>query len=446
MILIRALVTAVLLALAALPARAVEVQRVVSPGGIEAWLVEDHSNPIIALDLAFRGGAALDPTGKEGLANMVAGLLDEGAGDLDSQAFQARLEDLSIMLSFSAGMDSFNGDLRTLTENRNAAFVMLRQALTEPRFDAEPIERIRGQILAGLARRAEDPDTIVGRTLNTLFFPDHPYGRPSRGTVDSVAALAVGDLRGFVAGRLGRDNLVLGVVGDIAPDELARLLDETFLALPAEAVPVEVAEVQPAGAGEVVVVEKDIPQSVVALGHAAIKRDDPDYYAAYVVNYILGGGGFASRLYAEVREKRGLAYSVYSYLNPLDHAGLVVGGVATQNGRVAESLALIRAEWRRMAEQGPSEEELRDAKTYLTGSFPLRFSSSGRVAGMLIGMQLEDLGIDYLDRRNGFIEAVTIEDARRVARRIYRPDDLTIVVVGRPDGVTPTRAAPELKS
>ncbi len=424
---------------------AVEVQRVVSPGGIEAWLVEDHSNPIISLELAFRGGAALDPKGKAGLAHMVASTIDEGAGELDSQSFQGQLDDLSIRLSFDADLDNFSGSLRTLTENRQTAFEMLRLALSQPRFDEEPVERIRAQILAGLSREAEDPDSIVRKAIRKLFFPEHAYGEPVGGTLESIAAVTTDDLRRFAAERFGRDQLLIGVVGDIGPEELARVLDETFRVLPAEAAPVRMSEVKPSGAGELVVIEKNIPQSVVAFGHGGIKRSDPDFYAAYVVNYVLGGGGFSSRLYEEVREKRGLAYSVYSYLGPMDFAALVMGGVATQNARVAESLDLIRQEWRRMAEQGPTEKELSEAKTYLTGSFPLRLTSTGAIAGMLMGMQLERLGIDYLDRRNDFIEAVSLEDARRVARRIYQADELSVVVVGRPEGVTPTRPAPDLK-
>jgi zinc protease len=434
--------TLLLLVAVALPARAVEVARVVSPGGIEAWLVEDHSNPIIALELAFRGGGALDPDGKEGLANLLAGTLDEGAGELDSQAFQARLQDLAIRLSFDSGVDSFQGSLQTLTENRDSAFELLRLALTAPRFDAEPLERIRSQILAGLRQRSEDPDYIAGRTLRQMLFPGHPYSRPSDGTPESLAGITADDLRRFVAERLARDNLKIAVVGDISAAELAALLDATFGSLPARAAPISVPEVTAAAEGGVVVIDKAVPQSVVALGQPGIKRHDPDFYAAYVVNYILGGGGFASRLYEEVREKRGLAYSVYAYLSPLDHSSLVAGGVATANARVAESLALIRQEWARMAEEGPSAEELEDAKTYLTGSYPLRLSSSGRVAGMLVGIQLDELGIDYINRRNDFIEAVTLEDARRVAARLYDADALSVVVVGQPEGIKPTRPAP----
>ena len=429
-----------------LPARAVEVQRVVSPGGVEAWLVEDHTNPIISLELAFRGGSALDAAGKEGTAYLLSGLLDEGAGEFDSQAFQARLQNLSIRLSFDAGLDSFEGSLRTLTENRDTAFDLLRLALTEPRFDAEPVERIRGQILAQLKRASEDPKAIAGRTMRRLFFADHPSGRPVHGSPESLAAVTADDLRAFVADRFARDNLVIGVVGDITSEQLSGLLDSTFGGLPAEAAPIDLPEVAADGSGGVVVIDKNVPQSVVSLGQPGMKRDDPDFYTAFVVNYVLGGGGFSSRLYDEVREKRGLAYSVYSYLSPLDRSALVIAGVATANARVAESLAIIREEWARMAAEGPTAEELADAKTFLTGSYPLRQSSSGRIAGMLVGIQLDELGIDYINKRNSLIEAVTLEDARRVAAELYRPEALTVVVVGRPEGIEPTREAPPRES
>jgi zinc protease len=437
------LLVALAITLTALQARAaIEVQRVVSPGGIEAWLVEDHTNPIIALELGIRGGAALDPAEKPGLANFVASTIDEGAGPLDSQAFQGELDNLSISLRFEAGLDGFNGSLETLTENRDRAFELLRLALTEPRFDDEPVERIRSQLIARLSRESEDPDYIAGRVLRRLMFGEHPYARPSRGTEASISRITVEDLRGFVQQRFGRDQLFVGVVGDITPEELGKALDETLLALPEKAAPFEVTQAVVGNGGETAVIAKPIPQSVVVLGQEGIDRNDPDYYAAYVVNYILGGGGFSSRLVEEVREKRGLAYSVYSYLAPFDHGSMIAGGTATQNARVGESLDLIRQEWRRMAEAGPTAEELEAAKRYLTGSFPLRFSSSDNIAGMLVGMQLEDLGIDYLEKRNGYVEAVTLEGAKRVAARLYKPDALTVVVVGTPEGVTPTREAP----
>ncbi len=420
---------------AALPAGAVDIQRVESPGGIEAWLVEEHSIPIIAVEIAFDGGGALDPRGKEGLANLLSGLLDEGAGDLDSQAFQGRLEELAIRLGFDSYRDTFWASLKTLTENRDEAFALLGLALTAPRFDTDAVERVRGQVLSGLRRDAEDPDEIAGRKFLATAFPYHPYGRPGRGTPESVAAITAEDLHGAVAQRFAAANVTVGVVGDIDPETLGLLLDRTLGGLPARARTATIAETRPAPVASISVVRKPVPQSVVRFGMPGLKRSDPDFYAAYLMNHVLGGGSFTSRLYGEVREKRGLAYSVYSYLSTLDRAGLVAGGVASANERVAEAIEVIRGELSRLREEGITEDELRDAKTYINGAYPLRLDSNTSIARSLVAIQLEDLGIDYMDRRSSYIDAVTTEDIRRVVRRLIRPDELIIVVVGDPEGL-----------
>ncbi len=425
-----------------MPANAISIQRVVSEKGIEAWLVEDHTVPLMTMRFAFRGGSALDPKGKEGLADMTSSLLDEGAGDLDSLAFQRRLEDNSISIGFGAGLDNFSGTLRTLTENRAMAFDLLRLAMTSPRFDPEPVERIRSQILSSLVRAAERPRHIARRTWMRAVFPNHPYRRPADGTPESIARITAADMRGFVKDRLGRDNLVVAVVGDISAQQLAALLDKTFAPLPAKTKPNDVPEATPVVAGDVFVIKRDIPQSVVLFGHGGIKRNDPDYYATYIMNYILGGSSLNSRLGIEVREKRGLAYSVYSYLSTMDHAGLIMGGVATANESVAKSIEIIRKEWARMRNGEVSSQELSDAKTYLTGSFFTRLNSTRRISRLLLGMQLERLGIDYISRRNRLIDGVTAADIRRVSQRLLDPDKLTFIVIGTPKGVKPTREPP----
>ncbi len=426
-------------------AGAVTVEKVVSPGGITAWLVRDSSVPLLSIEFSFRGGAAIDPAGREGLSDMTASLLDEGAGELDSQAFQRALDDQSIRLGFSAGLDTFRGRLKTLNRHRDQAVDLLRLALMAPRFDDDAVERIRQQKLAGLARESTDPDSVAGRVWWRAAFPDHPYGLPSQGTVRSVGAITVGEMRQLITDRFARDSLIVGVVGDIEPVELGAVLDRAFGGLPAKAKPFEVAEATPPGAGKIFVLRREeLSQSVVVFGHAGLKRDHPDYYIAYVMNYVLGGGGFASRLYEEVRENRGLAYSVYSYMSPLDAAAIYMGGVSTENSRVGESLSVIRAEWSRMRDYGVTETELRDARTYLTGSFPLRFTSTNRIARMLVSMQFNDLGIDYIERRNGFIEAVTGEDIARVAKTLLKPDGLIVVVVGDPQGIEATAEAPDI--
>jgi zinc protease len=423
------------LLLLATPAAAADIKEVTSPGGITAWLIEDHSNPLITVDVSFRAGSAHDPADRPGVANMVSGLLDEGAGDLDSQAFQTRLEDLAIRLSFDAGRDDFDGSLRTLATHRDVAFDMLRLALTAPRFDAAAVERIRGQIMAGLLRRQQDPEDIANREWFAAMFPAHPYGRPIEGTDESVPEITVADLKAHVAQHLTRAGLVVSVVGDIDAATLAPLLDRTFGALPAGAAAKTPAPGAPDPDGSRTVIRQSVPQTVISFGLPGILRDDPDWYAAYVMNYVLGGGGFNSRLTTEVREKRGLAYSVYTYLYPLDRAGLWVGGVSTQNARAAESLTVIRDELKRLREAGVTAEELADAKAYINGSFPLQLTSSARIASLLTSIQRNDLGIDYMDKRAALIDAVTLEDVRRVARRLIDPARLVVVAVGQPEGL-----------
>ena len=428
-----ALTLSLLFLLLAFPARAVEIQRVVSPGGIEAWLVVDKSVPVVAVEAAFTGGAATDPAEKPGLANLTASLLDEGAGPFDSQAYQKRIEDIASSIRFTASRDNLTASLKTLSENVDTAFELLRLGLTEPRFDPDPVARVRSSIIVSLARKAENPNQIASRLWWKNAFEPHPYSRPSDGTPEGVKAVTVEDMRRFMKERIARNVLTIAVVGDITPERLAPLLDATFGKLPAKAAPAEIPETTVQHGGQTLLLKKPIPQSVVSFGQAGLKRDDPDWYAALLMNYILGGGGFTSRLTNEVREKRGLAYGVYSYLAPLDHAGILLGGVATKNESVAQSIDIIRQQWQQMRDSGPTEAELEGAKTYLTGSFPLQLDSTDHIAAILVDIQQNKLGIDYLDRRNALINGVTLADARRVAKELLKPEALTFVVVGAPD-------------
>lgn len=425
-----------LFTLISLPAYALApVQEVTSDKGIKAWLIEDHTNPIVALRFAFKGGAALDPNGKEGLARLASATMDEGAGDWNSQAFQSRLDELSITLRFEASMDNFSGRVLTLRDNLDASADMLRAALLRPRFDTEPVERIRSQILADLRQREEDPNTVAALSLHRTIFGNHPYARGSRGTLDGVKNITRDDLVRFTQNRLGKDNLVVGVSGNITPDDLKALLDRLFGDLPDTAASSALPDVDPTFDTGVQVINKAIPQSSILLAQSGMDRHDPDFYAAYVLNYILGGGSFASRLYEEVREKRGLVYSVYSYLMDYDKAHLWLVGAGTQNARVQETLDVITTEWTKAKENGVTREEVENAKTYLTGSFALRFNSSDTIAAILLGMQQDDLPIDFLETRNQQVEAVSFEDVNRVAQKLLSPDKLVRVVVGQPEGL-----------
>ena len=424
-------------------AGAMTIERVVSPAGIEAWLVEDHTLPVVAVRFAFPGGAALDPAGKSGLASVTAALLDEGAGPYDTAAFQIRLEDLVTTLQFHAGRDQFSGALRTLKRNLGEVEELLRLALSTPRFEPSAIERVRGQIIASLTQQAHNPRALAGRLWMRDAFEDHPYGQNVEGTTASVGAITREDLFGFVADRLRRGGLVIGAVGDLNRDELAAFVDRVFGELPIGSGAVDLAETRPMDGGALLISRLAVPQSAVAFGQAGLKRNDPDWYAARLLNDIIGGGGFRGRLMKEIREKRGLAYGVSTGLLTFRHAALILGNVATENARVAQSIDLIRDGWRRMREDGPTETELDEAKGYLIGSFPLSLDSSEKIASLLVEMQLERLPIDYLDHRAALFAAVTHDDALRVARQLFDPEKLSFVVVGNPADLTSTRTRPE---
>jgi zinc protease len=436
----RRIIAAVLIMpLFAAPALATTIERVVSPGGIEAWLVHEPAVPMIAVDFAFGGGAAQDPAGKAGTANLVASLLDEGAGDLDSKTFHARLERKAIELGFQAERDTLRGTLRTLTENRDEAFDYLRLALTKPRFEGTDVEIIRSQILSNLRRATTSPTDIASLRWWQTAFADHPYGRPVNGSLESVPTVTADDLKDYTRRVLARANLKIAVVGDIDAEAVKAMLDRVFGALPAEPDLKPVANVAPRGLGRRIVVKLDVPQAVVTFGGAGIARKDPDFMAAYIVNHILGGGAFSSRLYQEVREKRGLAYSVYDSLVWLNHSALFLGGTATRADRAGETLDVIDKEIRRLAESGPTADELAKAKAYLNGSFALNLDTSSKIAALLVQLQLDGLGIDYFTRRPEMINAVTLDDAKRVAKRLL-DGGMLVTVAGRPEGLASTNA------
>lgn len=429
------LYAALLLLLPVMALAGPKIERVVGTSGVEAWLVREPKIPMIALQAVWRGGSATDPVGLEGRAALAADLLTEGAGDLDAEAFQAALRADAISLDASADRDYVTLSLRTLSDRRERAFALLAQTLMQARFDAEPIARLKAQATVSVQRASTSPSSIANNRFMATAFPGHPYGRPAQASVESLERLTAQDFAAFTGAVLARRNLVIGVVGDISADELKKLLDASFGKLPLEpkltlpAVAVPKVEAKP------IVVSFANPQSIVLFGSPGLLRDDPDYYAGTVLNYVLGGGGFNSRLTEEIREKRGLVYSVSTGLQPMPAAGLFAGSLSTRNDQVGQALDLVRQSLHAVARDGITDEELANAKAYLTGSFPLRLSSNSAIAGMLAAMQLIGLGMDYIDRYPEYIRAVTAADIRRVAQRLFAGGDLLVVVVGEPTGL-----------
>ena len=415
---------------------AAKIQHLVSPGGLEAWFVQDATVPLIAMEYAFAGGASQDPASKPGVGSLVGDLLDEGSGDLDSKTFHERLERRAIQLGFSSSRDYFRGSLRMLKDTKDEAFDLLRMSLTSPHFDAEDVERIRSQVISNLQNDTVSPNALAGRKFLEIAYGNHPYGRPSDGTLESVPTITAADLRDYVHRVLAKDSLRIAVVGDVDPDTLGKLLDRTFGTLPAKASLTPVPDIEAAKPPQRIFIPLDVPQTVVTFGGPGIRRHDPDFMAAYVVNHILGGGTLSSRLYHEVREKRGLAYSIYEALLWMEHSALFVGNTGTRADRAGETVDAIDKEVRRMAEDGPTQKELDEAKSYLKGSQMLALDTSSKLASGLLQYQLDKLPIDYIEKRNAIVDAVTLDQAKAVAERMWGQGLLTVMV-----GRTPQAAA-----
>ena len=415
-------------------ASAMTIERFVSPSGLEAWLVRENSAPLVALSYAFHGGASQDEADKAGTASLAAGLLDEGAGDIDGKTFHERLENHAIELAFHVVRDDMRGSLRTLNEHRDEAFDLLRLALSAPRFEADAVERVRRQMLSSLQRDSTNPNALASRRWWETAFPDHPYGRDSRGSLETVPRITADDMRDYVRRAFARNELTISIVGDVDAKAAGALIDRAFAGLPAKNDLKPVADASVRGVGRRIVINLDVPQAVVTFGGPGLARNDPDFMAGYIVNHILGGGTFSSRLYREVREKRGLAYGVSDNLVWFRRAAVVLGGTATRADRTADALAIVEAETKRMAENGPTADELAAAKSYLKGAYALSLDTSPKIAAQLTQIQLDNLGIDYIQRRGALIDAVTIEDAKRVANRLYS-GGMLVTVAGRPKGM-----------
>lgn len=413
------------------PSMAVDVQQLTTPKGLAYWLVEDNTVPLVTVSFSFTGGSLLDPVGKEGLAELLSVTLDEGAGDLDSQTFQARLEETAARLSFNTRTERFSGVFRTLSSNQDAAFDLLAKAILEPRFDVEPVQRMTGRMQARLRGDLTDANSIASKTWFATAFAGHPYGRPRSGSIETLDVITPDDLKDIHTKIFKKTDLKIAVVGNIDAETAAKYLDQTFGKLPeGDALPD--AEIPAPIADATVVVPLEKAQTIVRIGGNSILIEDPDFIPAFVMNHILGGGSFTSRLYEEVREKRGLAYSVFSALSSFEQRGFFMAGVGTRNDRADEARSVILAELKRMADEGPTETELRAAKDYLKGAYALRFDTSDKISEQLVGLQVQGRGVEYINTRNDKIEAVTLEDTKRIAKRIFSSPLLTVIVGQEP--------------
>ena len=410
------------------------IQTVTSPKGIKAWLVEDKTIPVISLRFMFKGaGAVNDPMDKQGLSQVLSNTLDEGAGEYDSQAFQAQLNDKSIGLSFSSSRDDFGGHLKTLTKYQDTAFNLLSLAITKPRFDKDPVARMIESNLVRIRSNITDPEWMNARLANDVLYQGHPYAMNSGGTLSSLPKITPEDLRKKYSSQLARDNLIVAVAGNISATELGVMLDKIFGHLPETAKLAKVDNHIHQDASSITVYKQDIPQTVISMAIQGIRHTDKDYHAAEIMDFVFGSSGFGSRLTEEVREKRGLTYGIYSNLSEMRYATSLSIGTSTKNANVQEVINIIKTVMTEMAARPVSDKELKDAKAYLIGSIPLNLTSSDRISGMMISLMAEDLPINYLDERAKKIKSINADDVLEVSKRLLTPDKLKIILVGSPE-------------
>ena len=409
-------------------ANALNIENLTSKKGITGWLVEDNTVPVVSIQFSIGGGTTQDPEGKEGLANLMTGLFDEGAGDLDSQAFQSRLDELGAEMAFSVTRDRMRGNMKMLAEKRDEALNLLALAVQKPRFDDEAIDRIREQLVAELKASEKDPKTIAQNRLLTLIYGKHPYARRGEGTPETLATINRDDLVKAHHAMFARDNIHIGIVGPVSANEAATIIDKIFGALPekAELKKIEEAKLNLGGMANV---NYDLPQTSLMLVYPGVKRNDPDFFAAYLMNYVLGGPGLTSRLFSEVREKRGLAYTVGSSLMLYDQSATLAVSTGTRSSEAQQSLSTIRSEVKKMADEGVSEQELDEAKSYVIGSYAVQnMGSSSDIAATLVSLQDENLPIDYIEKRRALIEAVTRDQVKAVAEKLLRPEPALLII------------------
>ncbi len=415
--------------------KVLDIQEITSEGGIKAWLVEDHSVPVISLKFSFKGaGAALDPEDKQGLSRMASNTLDEGAGELDSETFQKELRDLSISLNFGSGRDNFSGNLKTLTRNKARAFELMHLALTEPRFDEEPVGRMRASNQGRIRSSLSDPEWIAVRLLNDKAFHGHPYALNSGGTLSSLEKITTEDLKNFTKTRLGKNILYVSAAGDITAAQLSTILDYIFGDLPEVSLQ-SPADLETQNQSKTFLYEKDIPQTIIEMIQPGISRTDPDYQSAQVMDFILGGSGFGSRLMEEVREKRGLAYGIYTGFYLSRHFNGYSVSTSTANKNTKELLEITKGEWSRMLGTPATQAELENAKSYLIGALPLSLTSTNSISSLLLSLQVDGLPVDYLEQRETKIRATSIEDIQKVAKRILDPEKFVTILVGKPENI-----------
>ena len=412
----------------------VEPKRVVLSNGIILLVAETHALPMVNISVAVKAGAIYNPQGKAGVASLTAALLDEGTKTRTSKQIADEIDFIGGRLSASGGTDYSSASLVVLKKDINTGLDLLSDVLLNPVFPEDEVERKKKETLASIIADRDDPNAIASKAFYKAVFAGHPYGMPGEGDEESVEKITRDDIVNFYQKYYKPNNTIMVVVGDITLDEAVVFIRKYFsswekgdIQLP------DIPPVEKLKKSDSILIDKSLTQANIMLGHTGISRDNPDFYAVHLMNYILGGGGFSSRLTKEIRDNKGLAYSVYSRFDVNKYPGAFSVEIQTKNETARVAIDGILAELKRIREEKVSDEELREAKAYITGSFPLKLDTNAKIGGYLMFLEYYNLGLDYLDKYTGYIQAVTKDDILKVAQKYIDPENFVLVAVAKQD-------------
>lgn len=409
-----------------------DVKEITAPkSGIKAYLLEDKTNPIISMSFLFKNsGAAYDNADMAGLTNFVSEMLLNGAGALNAQQFKEEMAQNAIMINFSADMDDFSGSLITAKDNAPTAERLLEQIFRAPRFDRTDIERVRALQLKAIDLQQEHPDNVLKRSFAKMLYGTHPYAQDMLGTKSSVKKIKKEHLQNFVKERLTRTNLVIGIAGDISENEAKKMIDRIFGSLPQEKKENVLPPVTIDFTNREETINYPAGQKIAAFAAEGLPRADKNFYPLYIANHIFGGSGLNSRLSVAAREEQGLTYSIYTYLSMLDKSPLIKGGFSSTPDNYEKVREILKRELEHFAKKGITQKETDDAKNYLMSSYNLRFASIGNLSDILMYMQKENLGLDFLQKRNEYVKNVTKKEINAAAAKFFRPENFVFATVG----------------
>jgi zinc protease len=426
---------------AALAHATLNIEHLTLPNGIKLLLVEKHNLPLVTVSIGIDAGTLFEPSDKPGLANLTAELLTEGTTHRTSSQIGEEIEFMGAELSTAASKDLVSVDLSILKKDVNRGFEILADVLLNPSFPDEELQKLKTRVLGQIKLNQEQPDVIANQAfIKALFGLGHPYGRPVIGSAEFVTACKREDISQFYGQFYRPNRTIIAIVGDITKEEIVALMEKNF----SQWKPSETAT-QPLThslnqlikdeAQLVQIDRKDLSQATVIIGHKGVSRDNPDYVTVAVMNYILGSGDFSSRLMDNIRENLGLVYGVYSYFDSAKAQSFFLVNLQTKNENANQAIHEVVKQLKVLKENGVTEKELADAKSFLTGSFPLRLETNDSIADRLVAIEYYGLGYDFLDKYAERINGITKQEIDRVAKRYLFPDNAILVIVGHLDKI-----------